>query len=83
MTETLSIKVPKETKVRLNALAKARKTKPSALVREALDNLLSAGGRRAKARPSLYDLSKDILAQAGPGPGDLSTNPKYMEDFGR
>ncbi len=80
MTETLSIKVPKETKVRLKALAKARKTRPSALLREALDNLLEKG--RLSSRPSLYDLTKDIIDNCGSGPGDLSTNKKHMEGYG-
>jgi len=37
--ETLSIKVPKAVKIRLQAVAKIRKVKPSVLLREALDQV--------------------------------------------
>jgi predicted transcriptional regulator len=46
MTETLSIKVPKELKARLRAAAKSRQVKPSALLREALELVISLPGRR-------------------------------------
>ncbi len=81
-TETLSIKVPREKKIRLQAIAKARKTKPSALVREALDLVLDQA--TASQRPSCYELAKDLMRNLGDsGLSDLSTNPKYMEDFGK
>ncbi|MEM9996516.1 MAG: hypothetical protein AAF809_02355 [Bacteroidota bacterium] len=32
--------------------------------------------------PSVYDLIEDLVGSVE-GPGDLSTNPAYMEDFGR
>ena len=53
MTETLSIKVSKELKARLHAAAKSRHAKPSALVREALELVIS--GAAPKSKPSLYD----------------------------
>ena len=82
MTETLSIKVPVQTKTRLRAVAKSRHTSPSALLREALEVVLSQGALAANA--SLYDLSRDLFERAGnTGPRDLSTNPKYLDDFGR
>ena len=42
-TETLFIKIPREKRIRLQAIAKARKTKASTLVREALDQVLDQG----------------------------------------
>jgi hypothetical protein len=81
MTETLSIKVPKELKVRLRAVAQSRHTKPSALVREALELVIS--GTSTSSKPSLYDLSKDLFQNLErPGPRDLSTNHKYLDDLG-
>ena len=32
---------------------------------------------------SAYDLMKDAIGSLGSGLTDLSTNPKYLEDFGR
>ncbi|MDQ6913349.1 MAG: ribbon-helix-helix domain-containing protein [Verrucomicrobiota bacterium] len=83
MNETLSIKVPVQTKVRLKSIAKRRQTTPSKLLREALDLVLA--GQKANGRPSLYDLSRDLFEKypLGSGPRDLSTNPKYMKDFGK
>ena len=82
MTETLSIKVPVQTKARLKAVAKDRHTNPSALLREALDLVLAGESRSGKA--SLYELNRDLFVDEGDGgPRDLSTNPRYMEDFGK
>ena len=82
MTETLSIKVPKELKARLRAAAKMRQTKPSALVREALELVIS--GAAANSKPSLYDLSKDLFQDLGRGgPRDLSTNRRHLDNLGK
>jgi len=82
MTETLSIKVSKELKARLRAVAKSRQTKPSTLIRQALELVISDA--RSKSRPSLYDLSKDLFEDLGRrGPRDLSTNRKYLDDIGQ
>ena len=37
--------------------------------------------RLAKARPTASELAADLMG-AFDGPGDLSTNPKYMEGYG-
>ena len=82
MTETLSIKVPKELKARLRAAASSRQTKPSALVREALEIVIS--GTAPNSKSSLYDLSKDLFDNLGrSGPRDLSTNPRHLDDLGK
>jgi len=78
--ETLSIKVPRETKARIQAVARARQTKPSTLLREALEIVIGGG----QARPSLYELNRDILDSLGPGGAeDLSTNPEHLKGFGQ
>jgi hypothetical protein len=82
VTETLSIKVPKELKVRLRAVAKSRKTKPSVLLRQALEIVIS--GVPKEGKPSLYELSKDLFDDlAKSGPRDLSTNPRHLDDLGK
>jgi hypothetical protein len=81
MTETLSIKVSKELKARLRAAAKSRQTKPSILMRQALELIISNAA--PKSKPSLYDLSKDLFENLGrTGPPNLSTNRKHLEDLG-
>lgn len=82
MDETLSIKVPKATKIRLQAVAKARKVKPSVLLREALDQVLSS--QTTIGGLSCYDMCRDLFEELeSGGPDDLSTNQKYMKDFGK
>lgn len=82
MTETLSIKVPLETKARLRALARDRRTSPSALVREALEVVLA--GESPANGASLYEKSRDLFEELDSGgPPDLSANPEYLNDLGK
>lgn len=37
----------------------------------------------AIAKPTAHDLLKDLIFKDAEGPVDLSTNPKYFDDFGR
>jgi hypothetical protein len=34
-------------------------------------------------KPTAHDLLKDLIFEDDEGPTDLSTNPKYFDDFGR
>ena len=52
----------------------------SAVVREILDEYLSQG--KPAAEVSCLDLAGDLIGCVE-GPGDLSTNPRYMSGFGR
>ena len=81
MDETLSFKVPVQTKVRLRAAARSRQTTPSALLREALEHVVA--GESSSGRASLYDLSRDLFDDLGSGPRDLSTNPRHLRDLGK
>jgi hypothetical protein len=82
MKETLSIKVPLQMKTRLRAAARHRRTTSSALLREALDLVIN--GQAPRARPSLYELSCDLFVNLGKGgPKDLSTNKRYLDDYGQ
>lgn len=49
-------------------------------MRDALEQMLN--GTRAAKPLSALDLAGD-LAGCLQGPGDLSTNPKYLEGYGR
>lgn len=75
---TLTLKIPPELNARLEAEAKRRRVSKSRVAREMLDKELS---RRPKASPFAHDLAKKFCGVLQ-GPGDLSTNPKYMEGFG-
>jgi hypothetical protein len=82
VTETLSIKVPVHIKTRLRVAARNRHTSPSALLREAIEVVLSRAPEAGHA--SLYELSRDLFEEGdNNGPRDLSTNPRYLDDLGR
>lgn len=34
-------------------------------------------------KPSMHDLAKHLILEGVDSPPDLSTNPKYFDDFGR
>jgi hypothetical protein len=79
--KTVSLKLPATLSARLDRAARQRGQSKSAIVREALQSFLN--GKHAGARPlSALDLAGDLVGCAE-GPGDLSTNPKYLEGFGR
>lgn len=72
----LSLKLPRTLSVRLERAAKQRGQSKSEVVRAALEQFLK------RERPiSALELAGDVVGR-GNGPGDLSTNSKYMEGFG-
>lgn len=75
--KTVSLKLPPDLRIKLERAAKQRGQSKSELVRAALEHFLNG------ERPvSALELAGDLVACAE-GPGDLSTNPEYMEDFGK
>lgn len=82
MSETLSIKVPREMKTRLRAIAKARKTKPATLLRDALVQVLNGAtrGEIATCGALSADLFENLERR---GPIDLATNAKHLKGFGK
>ncbi len=84
MTETLSIKVPKAHKVRLRALAAARKTTLSRLMVEALEALARESDTLVPA--SCFDLTRDLFETPGKldasPEGDRSTHRRHLATFG-
>jgi predicted DNA-binding protein len=79
---TITIKVPEELARRLEKRAERLGISKSALVRESVQNALQNEDAEA-AQASAYDLMKDGCGCVDSGIGDLSTNPKHMEGFGR
>ncbi len=74
---TVTVKMPAEMHARLEAEAARRATTKSAILREAFAQ------RQSMASPdSFYERAKHLIGAAA-GPGDLSTNPKYMAGYGR
>lgn len=75
--QTISVKVPREVSARLVRLARARKTTVSAVVRDAIERY------DAPMKGSFLEAAAKYVGCLKGGPGDLTTNPKYMEDFGK
>lgn len=80
LTETLSIKVSKTEKNFLRKVARERKSTPSRLLRDALHTLLT--GKDAP-QASLLERHQHLFINLDEGPGDLSTNPKHLRNFGK
>lgn len=77
---TVSVKIPESLDNALTATARRRRTTRSALIREALEALMARGIRPQPG--SMAELAADLIGCVS-GPGDLTTNPKYMKDFGK
>lgn len=78
--KTISLKLPELLHAKLVRRAKSRKQTKSDIVRDALEQLLN--GTRPTKTISALELAGDLVGSCN-GPGDLSTNPKYMEGFGK
>ena len=76
---TVSLKMPVALEQRLARLARSRGASRSAVIREALERLLT----EASAHPdSCLALASDLVGCVE-GPADLSHNKKHFEGFGR
>lgn len=80
--KTVTVKFPDELAVRLEKRAVRLGTTKSALIRESVEKAM-AGGDGDEADPSFFDLVKGDLGCVDSGIGDLSTNPRHMEGFGK
>jgi hypothetical protein len=78
--KTLSLKVPHDLDAKLTALARRRRASKSAVIREALEELVGGNGRTRVG--SAFDVVRDLVGCCE-GPGDLSYNKKHLRDFGR
>jgi hypothetical protein len=78
--KAITVKIPAALRVRLEAEAARRGVSLGAVVREAAETYVAEAPARKKL--SAYELTKDLCGIFTDGPGDLSTNPKYLEDLG-
>ena len=79
--KTLSLRIPEKLDRQIALEVSRRRVSKSVLVRELLARRLG-GTSPSRKQPSFLDLAGDLLGRRS-GPGDLSTNPKYMKDFGK
>ncbi len=79
--KTVTIKLPSTLDAKITAIAAQRGARSkSEVIREALDRFVSS---EHEAEPgSLLEALEDFAGSVD-GPRGLSTNPKYLEDFGR
>jgi ribbon-helix-helix CopG family protein len=80
---TVSLKLSPGLHAKLTRAAKQRRQTRSTLVRTALEQYLN--GRTVPSKEgvrSALELAGDLVGCVA-GPGDLSTNPKYLEGFGK
>ena len=79
--KTLSLKIPENLDRQLANEVARRHIPKSVLVREALVRHL-AGAAPVGKQPGFLERAGDLIGRYS-GPGDVSTNPKYMKDFGK
>jgi len=76
----LSLKLPDDLAQELSAQARSRGTTKSEVLREALVDFLARAPQPDKG--SFLDLAGDLVGRLE-GPGDLSSNKKYLDGYGR
>jgi Ribbon-helix-helix protein, copG family len=79
--QTISLKLPDDLLAQLTSEAKARRVTRSRVVRESLEKALNK--KPSADSVSCYDLARDLAGSVKGLPGDLATDPRYMEDFGK
>lgn len=73
----ISLRLPEDLEVKINALARAEGRSRSEIVKESIAEYIERHG----ARLSPYELGKDLFGKAGSGKGDLAANRKtYLQD---
>ncbi|MGI8982373.1 MAG: ribbon-helix-helix protein, CopG family [Pirellulaceae bacterium] len=80
MSGRISIRIPKKLEQGVQKLVQSTGKSESEIVRAALEDYCRRHGRE----PSCYDLASSAgILGCGSGPADLSSNPKFMEGFGK
>jgi hypothetical protein len=77
----ITCKIPEHLDRRLEKAASERGLPKSTIVRKALETEL--GSVELDDPPSLYERMRDGLGCVASGIGDLATNPKHLEGYGR
>jgi hypothetical protein len=78
---TVSVNLSEEVVAALDRKAKAKHLSRAAYVREALSE--KVGVNMASAPMSLLERTHSLCGVGDSGLGDLSSDPKHLEDFGR
>jgi len=81
-----TVDLPDELFRRAKSEAALRGRKLKDLIEDGLRSVLdmpTSADAAPKKKPSMHDLMKDLIFDDTEGPSDLSTNPKYFDDFGR
>lgn len=76
---TMTIKIPEELKLKVEAMARLSGLSVSAVVRE---SLVKAAGEAGSGKLSLYDRTMDLCGSGESGIADLATNPDHLRGFG-
>lgn len=79
--KTISLKLPQDLEQEIRHAAERQAIPLSEWIRGAMEERLKKEPR--KKRLTAADTFGKYLGIAGDGPHDLSTNPKYMEGFGK
>jgi hypothetical protein len=79
--ERINVRVGQRLKQELEAEAREKGVRPSAIVRQVLEEHMRSRARR----PNCLELAErlGLIGSAKGLPADLSTNPEHMEGFGR
>jgi hypothetical protein len=78
----LTIELSDELAARLAVASERQQVPPAQIVQDALAKVLPAPAPTSD-EPSLYELMKDGFGCVSSGLGDLSTNPRHLEGYGR
>jgi hypothetical protein len=78
---TITCKIPDDLNDLLEAEASRAMLPKSALVREALKRSLKHP--RQAPKNAAFDRVRDLCGIIKDGPSDMSTNPRYMDGFGK
>jgi hypothetical protein len=76
---TMTVKMPDDLKLRVEAKARLSGKSVSAVVRESLRKTMRKIG---PGKSSLYERTKDLCGAGDSGIADLATNPAHMKGFG-
>jgi len=79
---TLTIKIPPQLEQEIVLASEREHLSKSELVRRALVAYISQRNAAVPTRSAL-DQAGDLVGCFSGGPSDLSSNPRYLDDFGR
>jgi ABC-type amino acid transport substrate-binding protein len=79
---TLTVKIPEALERSIAMAARRERVTKSELVRRAMTKYVAQTGED-RTFQSAIDLAGDLIGSVRGGPGDLATNAKYMDDYGK